>query len=60
MPECCGPRYSHYECAAAVLQQYPLLKLTHFLHVPKGKNQGDSDLVNEITRILVPAFLSIL
>jgi hypothetical protein len=36
-----------------------VLKLTHFLDVPKENNQGDSGLVNNLARILVPAFVSI-
>jgi hypothetical protein len=46
-----------FERAAAILLQYPSPKPTpYFLGAPKGNNQRDTGLVNDLTRMLVPAF----
>jgi hypothetical protein len=56
----CRLRKSHFESATAVPLQYPLSKhIPNFSDVHKGKYQGDSGLVNNLARILAPAFLSI-
>jgi hypothetical protein len=51
--ECCRPSYSH-SSAVSTTEAY-----TNFLNVPKGNNEGDSGLLNNLARILVLAFLPI-
>jgi hypothetical protein len=57
--EYCGPRYSHFERTAAAFVLYRPLKRTPLFYVPKESNQGDSGLLNNLVRILAPAFLSV-
>jgi hypothetical protein len=57
--QCCGQRYSHFECNAAVPLKSALLKHAPiFLDIPEKSNQGNSSPVNDSAKILVPFFLS--
>jgi hypothetical protein len=45
--------------SATVLQRTMSKSPPHLLQVPKGNSEGDSGLVNDLVRALVPAFLYI-
>jgi hypothetical protein len=56
--QCCSSRYRHSEPAAAVPLPKPPLKLTpYFFDVTGENNQEDSDLMNDLDKLLIPTFL---